>query len=103
MIKTDTVRMLSYAVSDLEKLMDFFNQKEEKIDAIEIKTPDTDRYLDLQKGCFIDTEINDETFTTDKTYELLPESYAPYDEDDFRLISERTQWKYDDNDEEGTG
>ena len=103
MKKTDTVRMLSYAVSDLEKLMNFFNQKEEKINAIEIKTPDTDRYLDIGKGCFIDTIIYDETFTTEKTYELLPESYAPYDKDDFRLISERTQWKYDEENEEGTG
>lgn len=102
MKKTNTVRMLSFAVMDLEKLIDFFNQKEEKINAIEIKTPDTDPYLDIGKGCFIDTVIYDVNFTINKTYELLAESYTPFDSDDFRLISERTEWKYDD-DEEGTG
>lgn len=101
MKKTNTVRMLSFAVMDLEKLIDFLI-KEEKINAIEIKTPDTDPYLDIGKGCFIDTVIYDVNFTINKTYELLAESYTPFDSDDFRLISERTEWKYDD-DEEGTG
>jgi hypothetical protein len=102
MKKTDTVRLLSYAIHDLEKIMDFFNQKEEEILAIEIKTPATEAYLDLQKGCFIETVIYDRAFTTNKTYELLRESFAPFDEIDFRLISQKTEWKYDD-DEEGTG
>jgi len=102
MKKTDTVRLLSYAIHDLEKIMDFFNQKEEEILAIEIKTPDTAPYLDISSGCFIDTKVYDLDFTTDKTYELLPDSYAPFDSDDFRLLSKKTEWKYD-NDEEGTG
>ena len=101
MKKTDTVRLLAYAVDDLKKIIDFFEQKGEEINAIDVNTPETMAYIDISKGCFIETEIKEDNFHTFKKYELLNNFYGEMTIENFRLVTERTTWNYDDD--EGTG
>jgi|TARA_R110000803_G_scaffold60536_2_gene119817 hypothetical protein len=95
MRKTDTVRILNFAVDDLKKIIDFFEEKGEEIHAIDIKTPEAMPYLDVGKGCCIDTEINETDFNTFRTYELLNNFYGEITIENFRLLTERTTWNYD--------
>lgn len=102
MKKTNNIKLLSYAVDDLIKVINFFDEINEEITGIEIKTPTAKIYVDIDEGCLIDTQICNKDFLTDKIYQLINPLHGIITMDNFRLLSERTVWKYDD-DEEGTG
>ena len=105
MRKTDNIKMLSYAVEDLRKIINFFDERNEEIDSINIKTPESKIFIDIDTGCFITTKLNFKDFSTDRTYKIVNSLYGEITMKNFRIMDERTVWNYDDNEdiEEGTG
>ena len=104
MRKTDNIKMLSYAVEDLRKIINFFDERNEEIDSIDIKTPESKIFIDIDSGCFITTKLNFKDFSTDRTYKIVNSLYGEITMKNFRIMDERTVWNYDDNEdiEEGT-
>ena len=96
MKKTDNIKLLSYAVQDLRKIINFFDEINEEITGLEIKTPTAKIYVDIDEGCLIDTAICNKDSQTNKIYELVNPLYGIVTMDNFRLLSERTIWNYED-------
>ena len=102
MKKTNNIKMLSYTIQDLRKIINFFDEINEDITGVEVKTSNSKTYVDLDEGCIIDVSIYNKDCTIDKVYELVNPLHGIVTMKNFRLLSERTVWNYDD-DEEGTG
>ena len=96
MKKTDNIKLLSYAGQDLRKIINFFDEINEEITGLEIKTPTAKTYIDIDEGCIIDTTICNEDSQTDKIYKLVNPLHGIVTMNNFRLLSERTVWKYED-------
>ena len=99
MKKTNNIKLLSYAVEDLRKIINFFDKINEDLIGIEIKTPNAKTYIDIDEGCIIDTTIYNRDSQTDKVYELVNPLYRIVTINNFRLLSERTIWNYDDDEQ----
>ena len=99
MKKTDNIKMLSYAINDLKKIIDFFDQRDEEINAIDIKTPESDIYVDINIGCSVDTILNFKDFCTNRTYKIVNPLHGEVTINNFRIMYERTLWNYDDNED----
>ena len=101
MKKTNNIKMLSYTIEDLRKIMDFFNQRDEEINAIDIKTPESDIFVDINSGCSVDTVLNFKDYCTNRTYKIVKPLHGEVTINNFRIMYERTTWNYDND--EGTG